>query len=284
MTRHRDSCVFRDFNNEDLYCRAKQLVLKHKDYTLKGKQVDVFNHILDMTNENKQVLALIHGKWGSGKTRTTNAILAGLERIGIYAKCTGSTGVATTNYVGGMTSHKLFGIGFTTPRFIETMTPSMKKLVNRLGRATFLVCDEISMYSTTLFNQMDTILQTVLHNNKPFSGLSVILVGDFHQKTNPGSTPIHHALYYHYHGTARRQSRVDKAAAVLFEKFQKFELESGEWGRMGKCDVLTPILDTLRTAEYATTWCISLEAVGPPFDCLPTTESIFENRTIWCGA
>ncbi len=285
MTARGDWCVSRGFNSEDLYCRAKRLVLKQEDYTLRGKQVDVFDYVLDRANANEQVLALIHGKWGTDKTRTTNAILAGLKRIGVYAKCTGSTGVAATNYVGGSTAHNLFGISpKKTLAFIETLKGRMKKITNRLGRATFLICDEISMYSTTLFNQMNTILQTALHNNRPFGGLSVILVGDFYQKKVPRSTPLHHALYYMYHGKAHHQKRVDKAAAILFEKFRRFELESGAWGRQGKCDVLTSILDRLRTAERATTSCISREAVAPPFGCLFAPESIFENGIIWWGA
>jgi hypothetical protein len=247
------SCLFQNFSNEDLYCRAKEAVLGSKKFSLKGKQVDVFNHTMDKANNNEQVLMLIHGKWGTGKTRTTNAILDGLKRIGIHAKCTGPTGVAATNYAGGMTSHALFGIGRTTPTLIERLTDHMKKVVNRLGKATFLVCDEVSMYSPTLINQMDTILKLALHNNKPFGGLSVIFVGDFHQKTLPGNTPVNHALCYH--AMQKNHKDVDKAAAMLLEKFQKFELESGAHCRQ-KCKVLTPILDALRNEEYATAWYI----------------------------
>ena len=58
--------------------------------------MEVFNDTLDKANANEQVLMMIHGKWGTGKTRTTNAILDGLERIGIYSVCTASTGVAAT--------------------------------------------------------------------------------------------------------------------------------------------------------------------------------------------
>ena len=56
-----------------------------KKYSLKGRQVDVFNDTLDKANANEQVWMLIHGKWGTGKTRTMNAIIEGLKRIGIYS-------------------------------------------------------------------------------------------------------------------------------------------------------------------------------------------------------
>jgi hypothetical protein len=237
-------------DGDDRYCRAKKAVIEDKKYSLKGRQVDVFNDTLDKANANEQVLMLIHGKWGTGKTRTTNAILDGLKRIGIYSKCTGSTGVAATNYTGGMTSHSLFGLNASTPTFIERLTEHMKKIVNRLGKATFIVCDEVSMYQTKLVVQMNTILQTILGNNKPFGGISMIFVGDFYQKTLPGSTPLNHALYYHGMETARK--RQDQAAAILFEKFQKFELDSGPHCRQ-KCKVLTSILDALRTEEYPIT-------------------------------
>ena len=49
------------------YCRVKKTVVKARE--LKGRQVDVFNHVMNKTNANEQVLLLIHGKWGT--TRST---------------------------------------------------------------------------------------------------------------------------------------------------------------------------------------------------------------------
>ena len=78
----------------------------------------------------------------------------------------------------------------------------------------------------------------------------MIFVGDFYQKTLPSKTPLNHALYYHGMQTVKK--RQDHAAAILFEKFQKFELDSGPHCRQ-KCKVLTPILDALRTEKYPIT-------------------------------
>ena len=80
-----------------------------KKYTLKGKQLTLVNDTLDKANANEQVLMLIYGKWGTGKTRTTNGLLFGLKSIGIDSVCTASTGVAACNYEGGMTTQS-FGL------------------------------------------------------------------------------------------------------------------------------------------------------------------------------
>ncbi len=44
-------------------------------------------------------------------------------------------------------------------RFLmRTLSENQQKVVNRLGKATFVVFDEVSMSSTKLFTSMDTIL------------------------------------------------------------------------------------------------------------------------------
>lgn len=78
----------------DVLAAAKAAVTKG----LGDEQIKVVNYALDEANANKQVLMLIHGKWGTGKTRTTNATCNGLKRIGDLSVCSAPTGVAATNY------------------------------------------------------------------------------------------------------------------------------------------------------------------------------------------
>ena len=206
------------------------------------------------TIDTSKISAYSCGLCCTGKTRTTNAIIDGLERIGIFSKCTGPTGVAAANYVGGQTAHSFFGMTKNTRFPMRTLSENQQKVVNRLGKATFVVFDEVSMSSTKLFTSMDTILQIALGNNKPFGGLSVILVGDFYQKPTTVGVPLNHTLYYNT--MQMRQNQMDKAAATLLERFERWELNLVH---RQKCETLTSILNGLRVDDNTTAWCILLE-------------------------
>ena len=53
----------------------------------------------------------------------------------------GPTGVAATNYDGGMTTHSLLGVNPFTEYPIRHITDYMKKAAKKIGKATWLVMD-----------------------------------------------------------------------------------------------------------------------------------------------
>ncbi len=135
---------------------------------------------------------------------------------------TDPTGVAATNYDGGMTMHSLLGIHKGTKYKIENITNGMRKAFRKLGDAMWLVMDEIGMTDPEVFGATHTIMSELLENERAFGGLSIILGGDFDQKTTTKGIPLSEALFKY--GMGDRLKDTHKSAAQLFSRFRKFDL------------------------------------------------------------
>jgi ATP-dependent DNA helicase PIF1 len=95
---------------------------------------------------------------------------------------TSTTGISAYN-IGGITINSFLSIG-TGDAPIETLLKKIrvkKPIRERLVNAHIIVIDEISMMSAELFEKINTILQTLRKNKKPFGGIQIILTGDFLQ-------------------------------------------------------------------------------------------------------
>ncbi len=159
---------------------------------------------------------------------------------------TGPTGVAATNYDGGMTTHSLLGIHPGTKFPIEKITNRMRECIRKLGDAMWLVMDEIGMYGPHIFNATNEILKRVLPNERAFGGLSIILAGDFDQKTTTAGMPLSEALFKH--GMGDRLEKETKSAAQLFSRFRKFELTRNHRQKPGEVK-LKRMLNILRDED-----------------------------------
>ncbi len=122
------------------------------------------------------------GEPGSGKTHTINEFVNWLRTSGIEPSVTAATGIAAT-HVGGMTLHSWSGIGIaeSLSRADVDRIASKEHIAKRLMKAKVLIIEEISMLSATTFEMADAVCREVRRVDKPFGGLTVILVGDFFQ-------------------------------------------------------------------------------------------------------
>ena len=122
------------------------------------------------------------GEPGSGKTHTINEFVGWLRSSGIEPSVTAATGIAAT-HVSGMTLHSWSGIGIAEhlSRADVDRIASKEHVAKRIAKAKVLIIEEISMLSATTFEMADKICREVRRVNKPFGGLTVILVGDFFQ-------------------------------------------------------------------------------------------------------
>ncbi len=122
------------------------------------------------------------GEPGSGKTHSVNAFIRWLQGVGIEPSITAATGIAAT-HVGGMTLHSWSGIGISESlsRADVDRIASKEHVARRIQKAKVLIIEEISMLSATTFEMADMICREVRRVDKPFGGLTVILVGDFFQ-------------------------------------------------------------------------------------------------------
>ena len=126
--------------------------------------------------------AYLTGEPGSGKTHTINEFVQWLRSCGIEPSVTAATGIAAT-HVAGMTLHSWSGIGIAEhlSRADVDRIASKEHVARRIAKAKVLIIEEISMLSATTFEMADKICREVRRENKPFGGLTVILVGDFFQ-------------------------------------------------------------------------------------------------------
>ncbi len=122
------------------------------------------------------------GEPGSGKTHTVNAFIEWLRASGIEPSVTAATGIAAT-HVAGMTLHSWSGIGIaeSLSRADVDRIASKEHIARRIQKAKVLIIEEISMLSAATFEMADAICREVRRVDKPFGGLTVILVGDFFQ-------------------------------------------------------------------------------------------------------
>lgn len=122
------------------------------------------------------------GEPGSGKTHTINEFTDWLRASGIEPSITAATGIAAT-HVGGMTLHSWSGIGISDSlsRADVDRIAGKEHIAKRITKAKVLIIEEISMLSAATFEMADKICREVRRMDKPFGGLSVILVGDFFQ-------------------------------------------------------------------------------------------------------
>jgi ATP-dependent exoDNAse (exonuclease V) alpha subunit len=122
------------------------------------------------------------GSPGSGKTHTINEFIQWLRAAGIEPSITAATGIAAT-HVGGMTLHSWSGIGVaeSLSRADVDRIAGKEHVARRIQKAKVLIIEEISMLSSATFEMADAICREVRRVDKPFGGLTVILVGDFFQ-------------------------------------------------------------------------------------------------------
>ena len=122
------------------------------------------------------------GEPGSGKTHTINEYVGWLRAAGIEPSVTAATGIAAT-HVGGMTLHAWSGIGVASSLSAADIDhiASKEHVARRIAKAKVLIIEEVSMLSATTLEMADAVCREVRRDERPFGGLTVILVGDFFQ-------------------------------------------------------------------------------------------------------
>ena len=92
--------------------------------------------------------------------------------------------------VGGVTIHSLLSIGIRSLANInELSTERLRKLQNKLKGTHFLFIDEMSMVGLRTLHLIDQRLRQAY---QPFSGLTVVMFGDFAQLPPVGDPPLYH--------------------------------------------------------------------------------------------
>jgi|TARA_Y100000034_G_C6910629_1_gene425160 ATP-dependent exoDNAse (exonuclease V) alpha subunit len=136
---------------------------------------------------------LITGSGGVGKSHIIKQILDPNTLL-----CA-PTGIAALN-IGGATCHRTFGLPLGVPTIQDFMTASRKvqDLFNPFSPIKRIVIDECSMLRMDQLELINSKLQMIRGNKKPYGGLQLVLVGDYFQLDSVITSYEEKAYYSQY--------------------------------------------------------------------------------------
>lgn len=196
--------------------------------SLNEKQRDYLMHIINQFKSNSlPVYHFISGGAGVGKSKLIQAVYQSLLRV--FRSTTGPvedcpevlivayTGKAAHN-VGGVTAHSAFSltIGQSINDMKDLGPEALNTLRNRLRKCRLFIVDEISMLGIRTFSQINRRLCQIFGTNKPFGGLSCLVLGDFQQLK-----PVMEGYVFSVPTTGAKAL----AGNPLWSLFQLFELD-----------------------------------------------------------
>ena len=175
------------------------MLLTMKTEVFRNEKIDILNRFV----QNTDVHIFLTGKAGTGKTTfLRNLAVNSSKRMVIVAP----TGVAAIN-AGGVTIHSFFQLPFG-PIVPEVESPSRQvsespsqshshsqsqsqsqhpiAKINSVKRKIMrsldlLVIDEISMVRADLLDAIDAVLRRIRHDERPFGGVQLLMIGDIQQ-------------------------------------------------------------------------------------------------------
>jgi hypothetical protein len=130
---------------------------------------------LERIIENTKKHNFIIGVGGSGKTH----IIKNLKKKRNDIISVAPSGIAAQN-IDGRTIQSYFGIPYHTYSYNGIVNINDEK-IKQIKEANILLIDEVSMVSSFLLDIINSKLQCVKNNNKPFGGLKVLLFADMNQ-------------------------------------------------------------------------------------------------------
>jgi len=140
-------------------------------------QLNLATNLLKYTGTN----LFLTGKAGTGKTTFLHSIRENSPKRMIVVA---PTGVAAIN-AKGVTIHSFFQLSFAP--FVPNTRPAKeffrfsKEKINIIRSLDLLVIDEISMVRADLLDAVDFVLRQFRHNEQPFGGVQLLMIGDLEQ-------------------------------------------------------------------------------------------------------
>jgi len=142
-------------------------------------ELQLANDFVRTTRQN----IFLTGKAGTGKTTFLHSLKDSIDKRLII---TAPTGVAAIN-AGGVTLHSFFQIPFApfvpgSEGFQQAQQRRFsKEKINIIRTLDLLIIDEISMVRADVLDAIDAVLRRYKHNNNPFGGVQLLMIGDLHQ-------------------------------------------------------------------------------------------------------
>ena len=207
----------------------------YEDFLIDQREAgDYFINKFRNLERDEQLLMLLHGQPGSGKTFFVERIR---DYTNLRMKITASSGLAGMS-LGGTTLDWLMGFSRHSDRIADLET-----LKSRFKGVELLIIDEISMIGCRKLLKVDAVLKQVFNDTRPFGGLHILLVGDYAQLPAIKQITIINAMV---NSTKMHLDPSDLEIQVeaLFGLFKKFELRG--FKRSEDCKKLRKLLKKFR--------------------------------------
>ena len=156
-------------------------VVQQEYQILNEGQKKVFTEVMDSVNNHCGKIFCLNAGGGTGKTTTSNLLLANIRSQGRVALATAVSGIAATLLDNGRTIHSRCKIPL---KIDENSTCNMTKRDpsgKLFQKADFLIIDEVTMGHRHIYECIDRSLRFIRDINQPFGGLTVLFSGDWHQ-------------------------------------------------------------------------------------------------------
>ena len=194
--------------------------------------------------DNNHLLMFLHGSPGTGKSFFIKRIK---NCTNVKLKITATSGIAAMS-LNGTTIDWLLDRRYESEdkKGRKKNYSRVENIRKKLGDASLLVIDEVSMMGCSKFIELDEMLRKAKNCDLPFGGLDVLLVGDFAQLPAVKQSSLHDALVQSTQKYIAPEEHVMEAATLL-ARFRKFELKTLH--RSGGCNKLKELLLMYRKFE-----------------------------------
>lgn len=195
----------------------------------------VLNH-----DPNKQLLMMIMGQAGSGKSYVINYLRA---RLGRRCAVSAFFGIAAFN-ISGKTLHSLLKLPIRGKHQCELKGTALLRVQEAFSDVPYLIIDEYSVIGQALFGWIDRRCRQVTgYLDIPFGGLNVILVGDPAQLPPVGDNVLNYPF------PSNSVSTQGYLAYQLFKTVVKLEVNQRSLGQIQEQKEFRDILINLRNGE-----------------------------------
>lgn len=152
---------------------------------LNTQQMAIYGSVVSRIEANKHILMFVYGHGGTGKTFLWTTILSFFRSLGKVVLAVAASGIASLLLPSGTTTHSRFKIPIDLASNRSCDIKKRTSLADLMKHTSLIIWDEDPMSDRRCFEYLDKSLRDVLDcDEKPFSGISVLLGGDF-QKTLP---------------------------------------------------------------------------------------------------
>ncbi|CAH1277388.1 PIF1 [Branchiostoma lanceolatum] len=136
-------------------------------------------HVCNLANDFN---IFVSGRAGSGKSVVLRHIIANMvQKYGEDSVAVVAPNGKAAVLINGKTINSFFSLGLGQKEATVVLRELDTESHERISKVQVLVCDEVSMLSSAIFQKVHRLLQMVKQNRRPFGGVRLVLAGDFFQ-------------------------------------------------------------------------------------------------------